>query len=336
MLTKAVTQIFRKGYLESLILLSIIFAGVICIYSPNITSLRWGANYAPQIMLFYFGLGIVFFLFKQPKFIFTSFACCAALCVFLKDSTHGQQVRYAVPTNQPELKIAHYNATNFDESLDAMLDLFETSDADILSIQGLDPMLSVVLNEELSQAYPHQVLLPSLSYDGIAVLSKHSFIADTFYYGEKANIFGELNIQGYGKAYFISSHTTPALTTKDYLANQSHLELISRECGTLDAPLITFGDYHLVPWSPEIKMFRETVNLNDSRIGFMPSFIDGSVNFLNVPQDHIFYSNHFKCTSFSAVHGMDSPHLGIVGTFELLSEEEQLSDASLYHPNVAD
>jgi len=336
MLTKAVTQIFRKRYVEVFVLFSIISAGAICIYSPNLASLRWGANYAPQVMLFYFGLGIVFFFFKQPKFTFASFACCAALCIFLKESTHGQQVRYALPTNQPELKIAHYNATNFDEDLDAMLDLFESSDADILSIQGLNPMLSVILNEELSQAYPHQVLLPSLSYDGIAVLSKYNFIADTFYYNDKANIFGELNIQGYGKAYFISSHTTPALTAKDYLSNQSHLELIRSEFGTLDAPLITFGDYHLVPWSPEIKMFREAVNLNDSRIGFMPSFIDGSVNFLNVPQDHIFYSDHFKCTSFSAIYGEDSPHLGIMGTFEFLSQEEQLTDASLYHPNVAD
>jgi len=332
MLTKVFSQ---SKFIEFSMLVLIVLLGAFCIYTPDILPLRWGANHAPQIMFFYFGLGIAFFLFKKPKFMFTSFACCASLCVFLKENTHGQQMQYAVPTNQPEIKVAHFNVSNFEPNIDFTLDYLENLDADILSIQGLDPEFSFLLEEYLLEEYPHQVLLPSLSFDGIAVLSKYRFTADTFYHEKMANILGEITVKGYEKFYFVASHTIPTLTTVDYEQTQAHLSTIAANCSNLDAPLVTFGDYHLVSWSPEIQIFRESVSLNDSRIGFMPSFIDGRVNFWDVPQDHIFYSDHFKCTSFSVLSSPNSPHMGITGTFELLEEGQSLSDASLYHPHVA-
>ncbi|MEL6945439.1 MAG: hypothetical protein AAFO82_22530, partial [Bacteroidota bacterium] len=173
------------------------------------------------------------------------------------------------------------------------------------------------------------VLLPSISFDGIAVLSKHHFTADTFYHEKIANVLGEVNIQGYEKFYFVASHTTPTLTNKDYQRTQEHLNTIASNCSNLDAPLVTFGDYHLVSWAPEIQAFRQSTALNDSRIGFMPSFVDGKVDFWNIPQDHIFYSDHFKCTSFSVLSSPSSNHMGITGTFELSEEGQSISDASL-------
>lgn len=332
MLTKVVSQ---SKFIEFSMLVLILLLGMFCIYTPEILPVRWGANHAPQIMFFYFGLGLVLFAFKRYKFTFVSFACCATLCVFLKENTHGQQMQYAIPTNQPEMKVAHFNVNNFEPDVDYTLDYLLNLDVDVLSIQGLDPEFSFLLEEYLSEAYPHQVLLPSLSFDGIAVLSKHHFTADTFYHESIPNILGEVNIKGAEKFYFVASHTVPTLTTVDYERTQAHLNTIVSNCSNLDAPLVTFGDYHLVSWSPEIQMFRQSVDLNDSRIGFMPSFIDGKVNFLDVPQDHIFYSSHFKCTSFSVLSSESSPHMGITGTFELLEKGQSLSDASLYHPNVA-
>lgn len=329
-----VTNFTSQQLKEGFILLLICSIGLLCVYTPTYLPLRWGANHAPQIMIFYFFLGIVFFVLKKPNYTLTSFACCAALCLFLKESTHGQQVCYAVPTDQPELKIAHFNVANLSTDVDIALEKLIRTDADILSIQGLDPMWAMMLSEALNKDYPHQTILPSLSFDGIGVLSKHAFVVDTFYYEDTPNLFGELHVQGYGEVYFVSSHIVPALTYKDYYRNQAHLTRISKKCQHLEAPLITFGDYHLVPWSPEIRSFRAEADLNDSRIGFTPSFIDGRVDFLDIPQDHIFYSNHFKCTSFSVINSINSPHTGIIGTFELLKKGELLSDANLYHPDV--
>ncbi|MEM8526235.1 MAG: endonuclease/exonuclease/phosphatase family protein [Bacteroidota bacterium] len=285
-------------------------------------------------MFFYLFLGLIFFFFKKPKLMFTSFACCAALCLFLKENTHGQKMQYAAPSNQPEIKISHFNVNNFEPDIDFTLDYLENLDADVLSIQGLDPEFSFLIEEYLKEEYPYQILLPSLSYNGIAVLSKHHFIADTFYHEAMANILGEVNVKGHEKFYFVASHTVPALTTVDYEQTQAHLNTIASNCRNLDAPLVTFGDYHLVSWSPEIQGFRQSVELNDSRIGFMPSFIDGKVDFWNIPQDHIFYSDHFKCTSFSVLSSPNSPHMGITGTFELQEQTQSLSD-NLRRPYVA-
>jgi endonuclease/exonuclease/phosphatase (EEP) superfamily protein YafD len=329
------TKVFSIRHFKELLLLSLVLSlGLLCVYTPEYLPIRWGANHAPQIMFFYFFLGLGFYAFNRPRYTFLSFACCASLCIFLKESTHGQQVAYAIPSDQPELKIAHFNTANFYGDIDVMLERLIHTDADILSIQGLDPMTEMILKEELAQEYPFQTLISDLGYQGVGVLSKHHFTADTFYYEDLPNIFGQLHVQGYGDVHFISSHTTPPLTKTDYLRNQAHLQYISDNYQQLGSPLLAFGDYHLVPWSPEIRTFRANTQLNDSRIGFTPSFIDGSINFLDIPGDHIFYSNHFQCTSFSVMKTLEAPHIGIVGTFELLPENTQLTDASFSMPDV--
>ncbi|MEM1326350.1 MAG: endonuclease/exonuclease/phosphatase family protein [Bacteroidota bacterium] len=323
------TKVFSVKHIKELLLLSLVLSlGLLCVYTPDYLPTRWGANHAPQIMFFYFFLGLGFYALNRPRYTFLSFGCCAALCLFLKESTHGQQVAYAIPSDQPELKVAHFNTANFYGDIDVMLERLINTDADILSIQGLDPMTEIYLQEGLAEAYPYQTLLSDLSFHGVGVLSKYHFVADTFYYEDLPNIFGQLQVQGYGDVYFVSSHTMPPLTKTDYLRNQAHLQSITENCKQLGAPLLAFGDYHLVPWSPEIRTFRANTALNDSRIGFTPSFIDGSINFLDIPEDHIFYSNHFECTSFSVMKTLEAPHIGIVGTFELKSEETQLTDAS--------
>lgn len=325
------TKYLNTSLLELSLLLVVLTTSTFCIYTPDILTIKWGANYAPQLMLFYFGLGLVLLAFNKPKLTFTSFACAGALCLFLKETSHTE-MKHAIATDYEEVTIAHFNLANSESDYGLMVASILETNADVISIQELSLDWMDVLNEGLSAQYPYEITIPDLGLNGIAIYSKYEITEqETFYYDNIPNIKGRIDLSATESFYFISSHTLPALNTKSYKQLREHLAVIQAECNKIDAPLIAFGDYHSVSWSKELRELKENTLLNDSRRLFTPSFPSGFVDFLEVPIDHIFYSDDFKCTTFTALNGETSPHLGIMGTYELLDPTKTYSSANLYH-----
>jgi endonuclease/exonuclease/phosphatase (EEP) superfamily protein YafD len=287
-------------------------------------------------MLSSFALGLILFAFNRPKPSFVSFACTAALCIFLKDASH-QEIKHALQTNKPSISIAHFNLANSESDYDIMLEAVLKTNADLLSFQELTLDWEDVLTNELTKQYPYQVLIPDLGLNGLAVYSKYP-IEDyyIFDYEDSPNIVGKILLSSNDYIYFIDAHTLPALDQNSFAKMKAHLKRVEQECQMIDAPLIVFGDYHSVSWSQEIRAFKANTLLNDSRKAFTPSFPKGNVDFLEVPIDHIFYSNHFKCTQFTALNGATTPHLGIVGRYELISNDKRpiYNATSLFFSNV--
>jgi endonuclease/exonuclease/phosphatase (EEP) superfamily protein YafD len=301
---------------------------ILCLKTPDVLPVKLGASYAPQLMLGYFVLGIAFLCFKQPRLTFTSFACAAALCLFLKENSHDH-LKYAVETTQPKVKIAHFNTINFEPDYEATLKTLQSVDADLVSIQNLNFDWFVFLENEMSDLYPFKMTLPSLGNEGIAVYSKFPFSSiDTLKCGNMPNIIGSVTVNGAKDFYFISSLTSPSNTTEETKAVKRHLESIRKVCLSTNSPLIIFGEYHLAPWSSEVQAFKNTCQLNDSRTGFSTTYPHGYLNLLEVPTDHIFYSDDFKCTGFNTVSGETSKHVGIVGSFQYMTADERSKDVS--------
>ncbi len=324
-----------RVYELAISLLCIVFT-MLCIYTPEYLPIRWGANYAPQLMLGSFAIGLILFALNRPKPSFVSFACAAALCIFLKDASH-KEIKHALQTNKPSISIAHFNLANSESDYDIMLEAVLKTNADLLSFQELTLDWEDALTNELTKAYPYQILIPDLGLDGLAVYSKYP-IEDyhVFDYDNAPNIIGKILLPSNDYFYFIDAHTPPALDQNSFAKMKAHLKRIEQECQMIDAPLIVFGDYHSVSWSQEMKTFKANTLLNDSRRVFTPSFPKGNIDFLEVPIDHIFYSDHFKCTQFTTLNGKTTPHLGIVGRYELMSNDKRpiYNATSLFFSNV--
>lgn len=305
--------------IEGLLALLVVSTGILLVYAPtSYVPLKWSVNYAPQLVLVYFALGLVFFIFKMPRLTFTSFACCAGLCLFLKHNSYGA-ITYHNETGQPAVSVAHFSTANFEGDYAQMIDLIISTEADIISVQELTPDWDYELGVNLEKFYPYRMSIPDLGLNGLAVYSKHEFLdIDTFRFNDIPNIYGTISVDNTSPIHFISSYTQPALTTQDYYEMKAHLNKIAEVSSKFQGqPLITFGDYHAVSWSAEIQSFRANTHLKDSRIGITPSFPHATIDFLEIPIDHIFFSEHFQCTGFYTLSGEVSKHIGIKGNFEL-------------------
>lgn len=303
--------------IQNILISLLVIGAVLCIYTPNNPLLKWGTNFTPQFMIAYLLLGLGFFLASQPRLMFTSFACCGALCFFLKEVS-GEVLQHASASGQPNVSIAHFNLANSESNFGTQIEAMLATKADLLSIQELTPDWEMPLMQTLTMDYPYFKSIPDLGLNGVAVYSKYPFeTIDTFHYQEIPNIIGSIAFEE-NLFYFIASHTQPAFTEQSYLSQRAHLEQVAHKCRTIEEPIVTFGEYHATSWSEEIRHFRMLAELNDSRRNFTPTHPHGVLSFFDIPIDHIFFTDQFQCTSFHTISGETSKHLGIQAVFEFI------------------
>ncbi len=309
MVTKLLNYKLTQWVLSSLIVLG----ALICIFTPNYFLFKMGASFAVQIMLGYLVLGIGFLLFGQPRLMFTSFACCAGLCMFLKYASNAD-LRLPIQTSEAVFTVAHFTVSASDEDYSSMISSILESEADLISIQEVTPDWDNQLKESLSQQYPYSTSIVRLDPYGQAIYSKTPISPiDTFYYKEIPNLIGSFSPIGMEReVYFISSHTTPPLYSNAYEDLRQHLRQIADFSTRIHRPLLTFGDYYAPPWWAEIQNLKDAASLHDSRSS---NHVDVSTVLQN-PVDYIFHSDHFECISFKTVHSSFSSHVGITGTYQ--------------------
>ncbi len=313
MIPKAINSpIFQFGISFVLIL-----GAALCIYTPSYLYFKWAANYANQIMFSYLFLGFALMFLKQSRLMFTSFACCAALCFHLNNSVDSPFTDSNIKTNQNNvISVAHFSTSKSVESISETIELIKSHNADLVSIQEIDHLWAAELSACMIEFYPSMIMIPDTGFCGLALLSKYPLESiDTFHFNNKPNLIGKVSTP-YSKINLISSHTLPAKDKTSYNQLVSHLNVLSDKIKEFDAPYITLGEYNAVSWSYEIKEFRNSSGLKDSRKGISPTFPSGQMDFMEIPVDHIFYSNHLRCLDFETLDGKETSHLGIMGIYE--------------------
>lgn len=298
-------------------LISLIVLGTfICVFTPNYFLFKMGARFAVQIMLGYLLLGFVFLFVRQHKLMFTSFACCAGLCLFLKYASDGQ-LSLPVKTDDNTLIVAHFNVSTSTNDYQQTIHEILAVDADVISLQEVTPDWNAELKVALQEKYPYSETVVRLDPFGLAIYSKYPLLStDIFMFEDIPNIVGTIQIDENDKEIcFIVSHTLPVFYTNDYVRQRNHFMAIAEYTNNTDCPVITIGDYNAVPWSYEIQDFKAAANLNDSRRGFMPAS-NGSFSLFQIPSDHIFYSDHLECTGFKEINSPISGHIGIIGSYQ--------------------
>jgi len=275
-----------------------------------------GARFAVQIMLGYLLLGFSFLIAGQPKLMFTSFACCAGLCLFLKYASDGQ-LSLPIKNDENTLNVAHFNVSASTIDYQNTIEEILAIDADVISLQEVTPDWDAELKISLQEKYPYSKTIVRLDPFGLAIYSRFPLIStDTFMYEDIPNIVGTVQVNDKEQEIcFIASHTLPVFYTNDYERQRNHFMTIANYTNNTDCPVITIGDYNAVPWSYEIQDFKMAASLNDSRRGFMPAS-NGSFSLFQIPSDHIFYSNHLECIGFQEINSPASGHFGIKGSYQ--------------------
>ena len=160
-------------------------------------------------------------------------------------------------------------------------------------------------------------MLPDTGFQGLAILSRYPLeYIDTFHFEGKPSLHGLISTPNNEHLNLLSTHTAPAIDDDSYQDLVAHLAVLSNRIKKFDAPYITLGEYNAVSWSNEITNFKKNAGLRDSRRGMSPTYPSGQMDFMEVPIDHIFYSNHLQCVEFKTLDGKETNHLGIMGTYE--------------------
>lgn len=288
---------------------SILLTSALGIFFPDTILFKWGKNYAVHIMFGYLSLGLFFLLLRQQKLMFTSFACCAALCLYLKSSS-STDIIHPVATNAPSVNIAQITISASNDEVETTIESLLASDADILSIHEVTPDWGDVLEGALPKSYPfYSTVYRPDDFQGIAIYSKYPIQQlDTFYYNSIPNLSVTIEGEGEEEAFhFVSSYIYPEFGRNDAAQIEGHFDAISHYISKLKGPVIAFGDYNQVQWSDVVQNFKADNLLYDSR----------RFPFFDYPSDHIFYSSHFKCTDFQTIQTPSTQHLGVVGNYQL-------------------
>lgn len=309
---------FRNNIVNTTLSAILVAGAALVILSPNFLIIKWGANYAVRILFMYLIIAFFFLILNQKRLMMISFFSAGALAIFLKTMTNSEMAPPVKTKNEATIKVAHFNVNNSNEGFEATLATIQSTEADLISITETNPLWDSLLVDKLAIDYPFHFSNPSLGLFGMTLFSKNPFTyIDTIRYKEIPNVIGGIALDEDNTVNFICSHTLPALNYRYYNRLKEHLDKISEYCNRTSHPILTFGDYHSVPWSNEIAEFRKNTNLNDSRRGFTPTFPHGASTVFEVPIDHIFFSEEFRCLSFSTVSSLYTTHMGIQGTFQL-------------------
>jgi endonuclease/exonuclease/phosphatase (EEP) superfamily protein YafD len=301
--------------------LLLIVGAVLCVYTPdNILFKSWAA-YAAQITMGYWVLGLFFLTLRLPRLTMASFICCAFLCIYLKSATNPA-LQLPIKTGESSFKVAQFNLSAQTGDKTSFLNVLRKTKADIISIQEVTQDWANVLEDSLRKTYPHQCSYLTENIYSLRILSRAPFsVCDTLFCDNVPSlILGFKNTVKEKPVYIISTYIEPPLFTSAYKRLQKQLDTIAFKIKSINAPVITVGDYNIAASTNEVQQFRQIANLNDSRRGYRPSRIDGHFSLFDVPTDHIFYTNHFNCIDFQTISGVESERLGILGEYQFVKD----------------
>jgi hypothetical protein len=287
---------------QYLIWVVLILATVFAIYTPEQFLFKKLAKYGVQLMIACLGLSLFFLTVRDAKSMWISLACCGVLCLHLRTREPFYPIKYGT-----FFKIAHVNLSNSSD-YEQTIKTIMNSNADILSVQDLDLDWDFILKQELSERYPYEKSIISLGLFNTAIYSKYPFIEiDTFYHKDAPNIHGCVEIDNQ-KVHFISLMTVPPVNMKAFQEIENHLLSIANHVSKINAPMITLGNYNVVPQSSEINGLKRKGDLYDSRTN-QSLIAEG-------PVDHILYSKELECTDFITLTEVGNNKIGIMGTYQ--------------------
>ncbi len=294
---------------------------LICVFTPDLFLFKRGANFTVQIMLGFLLLGMLLFFFNQRVLMYTSLVCCGALCIYLK-SASNQNLRLPAQSEAPQLTCALINLSLSDD-FEITTQTIHNTTADVIVFQEYTPDWDDFLRTDLAATYPYRAVMTRIDPFGMAWFSKFPIIvADTFSAADIPNLLVNIELQTDVLVNMISVHTRVPSDAKAYRDIRRHFHEVSEYVDLLDHPVVIAGDLNLPSWTNEVMEFKLKSKLTDSRRDIIPASVEGSVSLFKVPVDHIFFSRDLECTSFQLITGARDGHLGIVGSYQLIEEEE--------------
>lgn len=313
-----INRIMNSHLFPNLLKGVLVLGVLMVIFTPDIQTFKWAAQYAIQFLFGYLALGLFFFSIDRPKLMFTSLLCCATLALYLQKTTNDS-LRFAKDTLESNIKVAHFNVSGFSESYEEAIDILLKTEADIISVQEVTPDWNRVLIDNLRDSFPYLNSLVRFDLFGQIILSKfHVNKVDTIYHRDLPYLKLIMQVDN-REVCLISSHALPPLDRSSYDRLKDQLFKLAPHVQRSEIPVIVVGDFNLTAWSREIRDFKTAANLKDSRRGVLPTTFKGAISEFEVPLEHIFFTDEMECIQFDPIIDHKTAPVGISGTYQFKS-----------------
>ena len=287
---------------------------------------------SPYIMVGFFFLGLVALICRQERLMKSSFLAVAVLAFMLRSSAVAPFEGLAasalafdqIEQTQP-VSVSQYSTSNLLIEGAPSISTILSSNADLVTIQGLTPDWSDLLIDSLTHKYPHYYLFEDIGVHGLGLFSKMELgSVDSFLIGDVVQVSACLSGQETSpELTLVAVQTTPPVNNGSYQEMKAQLAALSDYVGGISGPSITIGDFNNMPWSNELSAFQSKANLQDSRRSLFPTYHEGAPHLFDRPVEHIFFSKDLQCIQYRAQRA-GSTYIGSGATFQLKSNRSAM------------
>jgi len=299
----------NTGLISNAIALALFLFTLVLVFTPEIGFLNKFLHNTTYIMLGMVGLGLLFLPLRNRKLMFSSFACAAILCLFLKGASNSNIV-FPEVNNLPSLSVAHINLGNVTDTYDNLISTVRKLDTDIISFQEFTPDWNFQIGNKLDSLFQYSEKNVRIDPFGMAVFSKHPIDEKEIFHHEKIpNFKGDIHL-GEEIVSLVFSYVLPLFGTQDIANTEEHLTVVADKLNGSKNHKISIGDFNMVYHAKEIMNFRAKTLLQNSRR-------EVPVGTLKMPYDHIFYSSDLECTRFIEIEDSNKTHIGVLGSYQI-------------------
>jgi hypothetical protein len=298
------------------IILGMLIVTAITIFPPDIYFIKQTATHAVPLMLTFLFMGLFLLTFKLKKLFFTSFACCASLCFFLKSASNGS-LRFNDIKTQKVLNVGHVNLASLENDFQEVLDSLIQMPIDVWCFQEYTPDFAPILSS-YKKIFPYKAEMLRIDPFGVVFLSKIPILSsDTILIENIPSLNINVRYEN-SDVHIYSVYSMPPTNEESYSTTDACLQQMAKVMVENGNSNIVLGDFNLVSWSREIKNFRSSAKLFNSRRDILPIFHKGSLTNINGAIDHIFFGENFNCVGFNELRfGKNNSHIGIVGRYQM-------------------
>ena len=239
-----------------------------------------------------------------------------------------------VYTDARKIKLLTANVLQKNENNDGLIEIIKELEADVMVFTEANNRWQDAIVKHLSADYKYRVELPLDNTYGILLYSKLELInpevkfmvTDTI-----PSIHSKLRLPTGDLIQLYAVHPTPPMPQENPLSTDRDAELMmtAELARNSKYPVIVFGDFNDIPWSPTTLLFQEAAELLDIRVGrgFYNTF-NAKKSLLRWPLDHIFVSPEFRLTELRSCRSIDSDHFPyyVELTFEPDGAYEQMPE----------
>lgn len=228
------------------------------------------------------------------------------LGVALFGSLYVPRLPVSAPSGQV-VTVMTYNVMGFNQRPDRVVDTILAADADIVTLQELNPAVAAAIGEMLRAEYPYQELDPQEKYAGSGVISRYPLVlSDERLPGVWLGPAYILYVTIAGRQVTILHAHTPATGIGSFayldqtIANrEEHARIIKDFVETHPGPVLVPIDFNSTTENTSYKIVATALSdaWLESGWGLGHSFPAGTYSPVGIPLvriDYVFHSHHFQ------------------------------------------